>query len=27
MLMLGDGEHLLFSEAAKSHAVLKRNHA
>jgi hypothetical protein len=27
MLILGDGEHLLFSEAAKGHAVLKGNHA
>ena len=27
MLMLGDGEHLLFSEAAKGQAVLKGYHA
>lgn len=27
MLMLSDGEHLLFGEAAKGHAVLKGNHA
>lgn len=27
MLVLGDGEHLLFSEAAKGHAILKGNHA
>jgi hypothetical protein len=27
MLMLSDGEHLLFGEATKRHAVLKGNHA
>jgi hypothetical protein len=27
MPVLGDGEHLLFSEAAKGHAILKGNHA
>jgi len=27
MLMLSDGEHLLFGEATKRHAVLKCNHA
>jgi len=26
MLMLSDGEHLLFGEATKRHAVLKGNH-
>ncbi len=27
MLVLSDGEHLIFGEAAKSDAILKGNHA
>jgi hypothetical protein len=27
MFVLGDREHLLFGKAAKSHAILKGNHA